>query len=125
MGYNRYLGKCSIFDAELWGILDGLAFIHNMRRDGVLMQTDSLEVVQAIQDSSFSSSNSALIRRIHHLLLNARPWMIQHCPRVYNKIVDCLAKMAFDISQGLKIFEEISREVLALSPMSQASVSIA
>ncbi|KAH1083027.1 hypothetical protein J1N35_022788 [Gossypium stocksii] len=70
MGYNRYLGKCSIFDAELRGILDGLAVIHSMRREGVLMQTDSLEVVKAIQDSSFSSSNSALIRRIHHLLLN-------------------------------------------------------
>ncbi|MBA0854388.1 hypothetical protein Goshw_029875, partial [Gossypium schwendimanii] len=25
-GYNRYLGFCSVFDAELWGILDGLTF---------------------------------------------------------------------------------------------------
>ncbi|MBA0612531.1 hypothetical protein Godav_013127 [Gossypium davidsonii] len=51
MGYNRYLGKCSVFDAELWGILDGLALIQYRRYDGVMIQTDSLEVVKAIQDT--------------------------------------------------------------------------
>ncbi|KAH1063973.1 hypothetical protein J1N35_028960 [Gossypium stocksii] len=27
LGYNRYLGICSVFDVELWGILDGLALL--------------------------------------------------------------------------------------------------
>ncbi|XP_052482520.1 uncharacterized protein LOC128036033 [Gossypium raimondii] len=27
LGYNKYLGNCSILDAELWGILDGLKLI--------------------------------------------------------------------------------------------------
>ncbi|MBA0854915.1 hypothetical protein Goshw_006589, partial [Gossypium schwendimanii] len=43
MGYDRYLGKCSIFDAELWGILDGLALFQYRRYDDVMIQTDSLE----------------------------------------------------------------------------------
>ncbi|MBA0602746.1 hypothetical protein Gorai_002916 [Gossypium raimondii] len=30
LGYNRNLGKCSIFDAELWGKLDGLTLTQNM-----------------------------------------------------------------------------------------------
>ncbi|MBA0771123.1 hypothetical protein Gotri_019642, partial [Gossypium trilobum] len=82
MGYNRNIGKYSAFNAELWVVLDGLALIHKGRYDGVLIQTDSLEVVKAIQDSSPSSSNSTLIRRIN-------------------------------------IFDEMPREVLALSPMIQ------
>ncbi|MFQ6635472.1 hypothetical protein Gotur_012442 [Gossypium turneri] len=96
MGYNRNLGKCSAFNAELWVVLDGLALIHKGRYDGVLIQTDSLEVVKAIQDSSPSSSNSTLIRRI-----NVRSWAIQHFPREHNKVADCLAKMAFHTNMSL------------------------
>ncbi|KAH1064862.1 hypothetical protein J1N35_029849 [Gossypium stocksii] len=99
IGYNRYLGKCSLFDPELWRILDGLALIQNMCYDRVLIQIDSLEMVKAIQDSSLSNSNSTLIRRIHHLLLNASSWDIQHFPKDRNKTTDCLANMAFDTNK--------------------------
>ncbi|MBA0608759.1 hypothetical protein Godav_020945, partial [Gossypium davidsonii] len=27
LGYNRFLGKCSVFDTELWDILDGLLLL--------------------------------------------------------------------------------------------------
>ncbi|KAH1130460.1 hypothetical protein J1N35_001838, partial [Gossypium stocksii] len=27
MGFYRYLGNCTVLEAELWGILDGLNFI--------------------------------------------------------------------------------------------------
>ncbi|MBA0819741.1 hypothetical protein Gohar_022303 [Gossypium harknessii] len=26
-GFNRRLGKCSVFEAELWGILDGVTLV--------------------------------------------------------------------------------------------------
>ncbi|MFQ6658147.1 hypothetical protein Gotur_027640 [Gossypium turneri] len=79
MGYNKNLGKCSVFNVELWGVLDGLALIHKWRYDGVLIQTDSLEVIKAIQDSSPSSLNSTLIKRI-----NVCSWDIQHFPREHS-----------------------------------------
>ncbi|MBA0609918.1 hypothetical protein Godav_010843, partial [Gossypium davidsonii] len=59
-----------IFNAELWGIIDGLVLIQNRHYDDVLIQTNNLEMIKAIQDFSLSSSNSAIIRRIHHLLLD-------------------------------------------------------
>ncbi|MBA0659730.1 hypothetical protein Goklo_011837, partial [Gossypium klotzschianum] len=90
-------------------ILDGLALIQNRCYDGVLIQIDSLEVVKAIQDSFLSSLNSALIRGIHHLLLKARSWGIQHFPKDCNKTADCLAKIAIDTNQKLMIFYEILR----------------
>ncbi|KAH1072470.1 hypothetical protein J1N35_024798, partial [Gossypium stocksii] len=32
-GYNRFLGKCSIFDIELWDILDDLKIIQRRGHD--------------------------------------------------------------------------------------------
>ncbi|MFQ6666409.1 hypothetical protein Gotur_032765 [Gossypium turneri] len=29
LGYNHYLGSCTPFEAELWGILDGLLILLN------------------------------------------------------------------------------------------------
>ncbi|MBA0624208.1 hypothetical protein Godav_009603 [Gossypium davidsonii] len=84
-GIQHKFGKCSVFNVELWGVLDGLALIHKRR-----------------YDSSYA---------------------IQHFPRDCNKVVDCLATMAFDMNQGMKILDKISREVLALSHMVQASVN--
>ncbi|MBA0557248.1 hypothetical protein Golob_014326 [Gossypium lobatum] len=113
MRYNRHLGNCSILDAELWGILDGLTLIHDRQYASVMIQTDNLEAVRIIQDSSLTSSNFVLIRRIHLLLVNAELWVIQHFPRDHNKVVDYLAKMTFGTNNGLKIFKVILREVLA------------
>ncbi|MBA0612822.1 hypothetical protein Godav_013373 [Gossypium davidsonii] len=92
---------------------------------GVMIQIDSLEAVKTIQHSSLMSSNSALIKHIHILLASAELWVIQHFPIGLNKVADCLAKMAFDTNHGLKIFEEILREVLAFSSTVQASDSLA
>ncbi|MBA0611226.1 hypothetical protein Godav_011927, partial [Gossypium davidsonii] len=50
-----------------------------------------------------TSSNSTLIRRIHHLLLNVGSWAIQHIPRHRNKVIDWLVKMVFDTNRRLSI----------------------
>ncbi|MBA0826713.1 hypothetical protein Goarm_011538 [Gossypium armourianum] len=67
-GYNRYLGFCSVFDVELWGILDGLVFIQREGHKRVLIHTDNLEAVKALQDIHSTEANSALVKRIHMTL---------------------------------------------------------
>ncbi|MBA0804916.1 hypothetical protein Gohar_004470 [Gossypium harknessii] len=47
---NLRLGICFIFYAELWGSLDGLPLLQGKQCERVLIQIDSLEVVNAIQD---------------------------------------------------------------------------
>ncbi|MBA0849420.1 hypothetical protein Goshw_015750, partial [Gossypium schwendimanii] len=74
LGFNRYLGNYSVFDAELCGILDGLTLLIDQGHDNVLIQTDNLEVAQAIQESFSDGSNSALIRRNHCLLSQIEHW---------------------------------------------------
>ncbi|MBA0856717.1 hypothetical protein Goshw_002010 [Gossypium schwendimanii] len=70
IGLNRRLGKCSICDAELQGILDGLSILQGKQCDRVLMQIDSLEIIEVIHESNSRSFNLTLIRHIHQLLKN-------------------------------------------------------
>ncbi|MBA0721161.1 hypothetical protein Golax_008732, partial [Gossypium laxum] len=84
----------------LWDIIDIWANAQSLKLNCGIFLTDSF----------LSSSNSALIRGIHHLLLNASSLGIQHFPRDCNKTADCLAKIAIDTNQKLKIFYEILRE---------------
>ncbi|MBA0785920.1 hypothetical protein Gotri_025593 [Gossypium trilobum] len=72
----------------------------------VLTQTDSLEVVEAIQDPDSKSSCSALVRHIHQLLDSIRNWRLDHIPREENKETDQMAKMTFDTEDGLQLFAE-------------------
>ncbi|MBA0727141.1 hypothetical protein Golax_000158, partial [Gossypium laxum] len=64
LGYNCYLGQCSVFDVELWGILDGLALLQGCGED--------------------------------------------------NQDTDHITKMASDEKEGLQVFEDPPREMLAI-----------
>ncbi|KAK5818964.1 hypothetical protein PVK06_023918 [Gossypium arboreum] len=46
IGFHRFLGKCSVFNAELWGILEGLKLIQRLDYDHVIIHSDSLKVVK-------------------------------------------------------------------------------
>ncbi|MBA0666149.1 hypothetical protein Goklo_002597, partial [Gossypium klotzschianum] len=54
-GYNRCLGKCLVFDAELGGILDGLNIMLSRNFENVLIQLDNMEAAKAIHERSMSS----------------------------------------------------------------------
>ncbi|MBA0693317.1 hypothetical protein Goari_010807 [Gossypium aridum] len=70
-----FLGNCLIFDAKLWGILDGLKLIQRRGHSSVVIHFDSLEVVKAIHGNISKISNSALIRRIHRILSQESQWI--------------------------------------------------
>ncbi|MBA0570663.1 hypothetical protein Golob_004281, partial [Gossypium lobatum] len=60
LGYNYYLGECSVFDTELLGILDDLILCQKRGLERVMIHTDNSEVIIAIQDQNLIGSNSAL-----------------------------------------------------------------
>ncbi|MBA0587268.1 hypothetical protein Gorai_000400, partial [Gossypium raimondii] len=74
------------------GILDGLNLILDRRFERVLIQTDSIEAVNAIKDGSSGNFNSTLVRRIHHILEVVKQWKNQHIPQEENSIADSLVK---------------------------------
>ncbi|KAG8478486.1 hypothetical protein CXB51_028213 [Gossypium anomalum] len=112
MGYNRFLGNCSIFDAELWGILDGLKLIQCRGHDNVIIHSDSLEVVKAIHENVLKNSTSALLRRIHRILSQERQWIIRHTPREENKSADYLAKLALGRKEDFHLIKSPPDEML-------------
>lgn len=78
-------------DVEYWGVLDNLKLILDWNYEKILIQTNSLKTVNAIQVESFEGS-----KRIHRLLKSVRYWKIQCIPHDENKIVDTLIKMIRD-----------------------------
>ncbi|MBA0804088.1 hypothetical protein Gohar_014242, partial [Gossypium harknessii] len=109
--FSRYLGNCTMLEAELWGILNGLNLILDRRFENTLIQTDCIEAINAIMEDSSGNSNSALVRRIHHTLKMFKQWKIQHTPREENLIADSLAKTIQTRRIGLRLFEDPSSRV--------------
>ncbi|MBA0701430.1 hypothetical protein Goari_005495 [Gossypium aridum] len=68
LGYNRFLGSCSVFEAELWGILDGLSILIDRGYKEVQIRTNSIEMASAIHEITLDGQTTALIRRICQLL---------------------------------------------------------
>ncbi|KAK5802987.1 hypothetical protein PVK06_030624 [Gossypium arboreum] len=103
--FHRFIGKCSVFDAKIWGILDGLKLVQRRGHDQVIILSDCLEVVKAIIGSSSTSSNSALVRRIHTILSQETQWILRFIPREQIQVVDCLAKQALIEKANMQVFD--------------------
>ncbi|MFQ6670287.1 hypothetical protein Gotur_035274, partial [Gossypium turneri] len=106
LGFNKRLGQCSIFNYELWGILDDFALLQSRQYDKVLIWTDNMEVLQDIQEAFSKTSYSTLIRRIQQLLLEIGQWEFEHIPKEENIKVDYITKLAFDKNEGLQLFAD-------------------
>lgn len=65
LGSNRCLGFYFVMGVELWGILDGLTILLEQDYDNVLIQSDSMEAILAIQAQVGNNSYPTFIRRIH------------------------------------------------------------
>ncbi|MBA0874014.1 hypothetical protein Goshw_010368, partial [Gossypium schwendimanii] len=106
IGFCRYLGNCTVTEAELWGILNRLNLLLERRLEKVSIQTNSIEAVNIIQDGSSGNSNSTLLKRLLQVLKMVKQWKIQHIPREENSIADSLAKSICTRSLGLRLFED-------------------
>ncbi|MFQ6627531.1 hypothetical protein Gotur_005497 [Gossypium turneri] len=100
--FNRFLGFCSITEAELWGIKDGLELLLERNFDSVLIQTNSMEVINAIQEQASSGSELALVRRMHQLLSRIEYWTTRHIPRKDNKEADGITKLLQEMREDYK-----------------------
>lgn len=49
--FNSRLRKYSIFEAELWGILDGVTLVQGRQHDMILVQTDNMKVIGATKEA--------------------------------------------------------------------------
>ncbi|KAH1098427.1 hypothetical protein J1N35_015348, partial [Gossypium stocksii] len=102
--FSRYLGKCLIFDAELWDIFEGLKLLQRRGHDRVIILLDGQDVIRAIQGSNLATSNSTLIRRIQSILSQENSWILHYIAREHNEVADCLKKEALSSRIELQFF---------------------
>ncbi|KAK5771112.1 hypothetical protein PVK06_047287 [Gossypium arboreum] len=111
LGYNRFLGECSIAIAELWGVLDGLLILQKQGYDEVIIQSNNIENVISINDNKMGDSKNSLIRRIQQVLAFEKKWSLNYAPRDTNQVADALAKRALSSTESLNIIEDPPLEI--------------
>lgn len=63
-GFSKYLSMCTVVNAELWDIPDGLKLTLQRDYGNMLILTNSFKVVTAIQDVYLKIFNLTFIRKI-------------------------------------------------------------
>lgn len=90
-----HIGSCSITVAELWGLYQGLMFAWVTGVRWLLMEVDSLCVIQLVASSSVTKNEySLLILSMQELLQRNWHVHIKHIYRKANFAVDALANYA-------------------------------
>ncbi|MBA0555954.1 hypothetical protein Golob_026099 [Gossypium lobatum] len=109
--WSRVITEGGTSWACLFGILiwrlwkNRLKLVQRSGHDSVIILSNSLDVVRAIQGSTSATSNSALIRRIQSILSQEKLWVLCYIPREQNEVVDCMAKEALSSRVDLQFFE--------------------
>ncbi|MBA0711931.1 hypothetical protein Golax_011061, partial [Gossypium laxum] len=81
---ENWINLCT--DGAVQAVSNGLSLIQDKHFEGVLIQVDSLKMIEAIQEFSSIDSSSTLIRRIHQILAKVGHWAIEYIPNELNEI---------------------------------------
>ncbi|KAH1121921.1 hypothetical protein J1N35_005081 [Gossypium stocksii] len=111
VGYTRFLGVCSLFEAELWDILDGILILLNKGYRRAITMTDNLEVAQNLEDLDLEDSRIAILSRTQQILRSEEEWKIKHIARDINLIADRLAKLGLNWKTSLQVLNQVPKEV--------------
>jgi ribonuclease HI len=91
-GFAKYVGRCSAFIAELWGVLEGLRYVKRLGFNKIELNIDSEAVVNVVQKGrSQSVAGSVLVEQIQKMIELDWEVEVRHTYREANKCADALA----------------------------------
>ncbi|KAL4388752.1 hypothetical protein GQ457_09G005630 [Hibiscus cannabinus] len=95
IGFSRKLGICSVIEAELWGIYEGLLVAWSLGLNRIIVEVDSADVINLIHQYKVGEASLALVPHIVSLI--RRSWTIElsHVSREGNRLADCMAKFPY------------------------------
>ncbi|KAE8689105.1 hypothetical protein F3Y22_tig00110943pilonHSYRG00004 [Hibiscus syriacus] len=114
LGFGKLLGICSIIEAELWGIHEGLSHAWNLGERQIMVEADSLEVIRMLQGNINRGSIFTLLDRVSVLLNQEWTVTLRHINRDANKVADKLARLAAARSDDHTVFYSPPPKVLSL-----------
>ncbi|KAG8497788.1 hypothetical protein CXB51_007049 [Gossypium anomalum] len=114
VGFSRFLGVCSPFEVELWGVLNGILILLNKGYRQILILSDNLEVVKSLSVLDLEESGITNLRRTQRIMKTEGKWIVRHIPRAQNLVEDHLAKFGLNWKSSLHVFNEAPKEVIDL-----------
>ncbi|KAG8493054.1 hypothetical protein CXB51_010395 [Gossypium anomalum] len=124
LGFTDYLGRCSLLEVELWGILDGILVSLSKGYKKVRIQSDNLDVVKALSMEVSVDSSITVLRRVKRLMLSEGQWEIKYIPRECNIITDQLAKISLSWKPSLQLLEAPPDLVVSTIEQDQAFMTL-
>ncbi|KAH1074811.1 hypothetical protein J1N35_027139 [Gossypium stocksii] len=121
MGFTRFLGVCSPFEAEVWGILDGILILLNKGYRRIRLPNDNLEVIQTLTNLNLEDSGIPILRRTQRIMKAEGVWKIMHIPRNQNSVADHLAKVSLQWKSSLQVFNDPPKDVTDLLQKDKAN----
>ncbi|MBA0571874.1 hypothetical protein Golob_002243 [Gossypium lobatum] len=88
------------------GNLDGMITSLSNGFNRVVIHTDNLEVVQALQDNLLEDSGITILKRVQRIMSTEGRWLIRHIPRADNRVAVCLAKLSLEGRTCLQVYDE-------------------
>ena len=96
-GFSRRIGVTSSFEAELWGLREGLIFCSNLNIHSILVELDAKAVVDVVLNPNYHNrAVSPILEDCRLLLLQFQQVQLMHCFRQANRCADILARMSIE-----------------------------
>ncbi|MBA0678865.1 hypothetical protein Goari_020184 [Gossypium aridum] len=76
LGYNRRVENCSVYETELWGILDGVTLTQRSFHDRLSNKTNNLEFIRNIKEAFFEWVKF-YFNKLHYLSITKRGILVQ------------------------------------------------
>lgn len=67
-GYTRSLGRCSVLEAELWQILDGLDLLWKHGYRNIVVESNNAAAVKLLMNEGNARQSISVARRIRSIL---------------------------------------------------------
>ncbi|GAU38380.1 hypothetical protein TSUD_147480 [Trifolium subterraneum] len=116
-GFSKFLGTCSAYVAELWGVLEGLKYNWSLGFRKVELNVDSVAVAKVIKEGGTASNMGySLVKEIHRLVSFEWEVKIFHSYRETNRCADTLANMGYSLEENIVFFDVgLSKPTSAIS----------
>lgn len=93
-GFSRYLGEVSVIKAEAWALLEGVRLVAESGVGNLIMESDSLLLVEAIKASvNYPAEIEGIVQRVRNLFEQFSGCKIRHIWREANACADYLANL--------------------------------
>ena len=111
-GFVLHKGVGSVLEAECWGLYEGLDMAWKTGHRQVIVETDSLCLVQLLaQELPVNHPLFSIIQGCSELISADWCCVVKHVYREGNRLADSLARLGHGLTSGIQYFEALPFEV--------------